>query len=317
MTGQEGHVAMMDFSGQVVVVTGAGRGLGRRYALDIAARGGAVVVNDRGTSLAGNGVDHAPADGVVEEIRQAGGQAVPSYASVTDPNEAASAVSLALSEFGRLDAVINNAGIMRMPQFAELSLDGLSAHLEVHVMGSVNICRAAWPHFTKVGYGRIVNTVSGAIFGLSGGCEYGPAKGAVFAFTRSLAVEAASKGIKVNAIAPQGMTRMLTESGLDDDVKARLSEQMRPELVAPGALYLAHPDCTLNGETLEVSGGRVGRITLSANAGIVDPLLTPEMIRDRLDEVMDETTLAAWSSADERYRRRAYGQKAGPGSREQ
>jgi NAD(P)-dependent dehydrogenase (short-subunit alcohol dehydrogenase family) len=298
-------MADLNFAGRIVVITGAGRGLGAHYARAYAARGAAVVVNDLGTSLVGENTSTEPADEVVDEIRRNGGQAVATYGSVSTVEGAREVVDTAVAEFGRIDTVVNNAGIMHMLPFEEVTPDGLRRHLDVHVMGTAMVCQAAWPHMTAQGYGRIVNTVSGGMFGLPGLCEYGPAKGGVFAFTRSLALEGQSHGILVNAIAPQASTRMLQASGLDPGLRERLDEIMKPALVVPGVLYLGHEACSISGETIAVSGGKVCRIGLTYNDGFTDPALTPEMIRDRLDEVMDESSARIWTSATSRYEERA------------
>lgn len=296
----------LTYEDRVVIVTGAGRGLGRDYALGFARRGAAVVVNDLGTALDGGGTpDGQLAEDVVQEIRRAGGRAVGNHDSVGDVSGAAAVVDTALSTYGKVDTLVNNAGIMVMKPFEEVTLDGLERHLRVHVVGTFLTCKAVWPHMKSRKYGRIVNTVSGGIFGLPQLAEYGPAKGGVFAFTRSLALEALEHGIRVNAIAPQGSTRMLQAAGLSPEVRAQLDQKMKTVSVVPGALFLGHECCTLNGETLAVSGGKVCRIGLTYNDGIVDAELTPEMIRDRLGEILDESTARVWTSATARYELRA------------
>ena len=299
-------MAELSYANRVVVITGAGRGLGREYAMAFAKRGASVVVNDLGTTLTGDGApSNQPADEVVAEIKAAGGKAIAHHASVASAEGAQDLIATAIRSFGQLDAVVNNAGVLNMKPFDQVTLEGLQRHLAVHVIGSFLVCKAAWPHMVAKKYGRIVNTISGGIFGLPGLAEYGPAKGGVFAFTRSLAQEALEHGIRVNAIAPQGSTRMLHASGLTPDLRERLDKIMKPELVAPGPLYLAHEDCTINGETLAVSGGKVCRIALTYNDGFSDAGLTPEMIRDRIDEVLDPSSAQVWTSATSRYEERA------------
>ena len=299
-------MADLSYADRVVVITGAGRGLGREYALAFARRGAAVVVNDLGTTLTGDGApSDQPADEVVAEIQHEGGKAVAHHASVASVEGAKDLIDTAIRSFGHLDAVVNNAGVLNMKPFDQVTLEGLQRHLAVHVIGSFLVCKAAWPHMVARKYGRIVNTISGGIFGLPGLAEYGPAKGGVFAFTRSLALEALEHGIRVNAIAPQGSTRMLHASGLTPDLRERLDKIMKPALVVPGPLYLAHEDCAINGETLAVSGGKVCRIALTYNDGFSDPELTPEMIRERIDEVLNPSSAKVWTSATSRYEERA------------
>jgi NAD(P)-dependent dehydrogenase (short-subunit alcohol dehydrogenase family) len=284
------------FDGQVVIVTGAGRGIGRSHALLLAARGARVVVADQGAALDGTGSSAGPADDVVREITEQGGEAVACHASVAREQEAAGIVATALDVFGRLDAVVNNAGISDPGDFGTLSGDQFRAMLDVHFFGTLFVTRAAWPHFVRADYGRVVNTVSEAMLGgFPEMCSYGAAKGAVFGLTRNLATEGVKHGIRVNALAPRAHTRMsasqaeklasmLSISQADMDA---INASMPPDLCAPGAVYLAHGSCALNGEILQVGMGGAARIAVIQTPGITTPSLTPEDIADSLETVMN------------------------------
>ena len=197
------------FDGRVVIVTGAGRGIGRRHALLLAAKGARVVVADYGVGIDGGGSTPEPAEDVVKEIKDAGGEAVAHYASVADELGAKAIVDTAIDAFGRLDIVINNAGIHDPALFDAASVEQFQKMFGVHFFGSLFVSRAAWPHFVEAGYGRIVNTVSEAMLGgIPELTSYGSAKGAVFGLTRNLATEGSAHGIRVNALAPRAYTRM-------------------------------------------------------------------------------------------------------------
>jgi len=190
------------FAGRVAVVTGAGRGIGRAYAHLLGARGAQVVVNDLGGSMAGDGVDTGPAAAVVDEITAAGGTAAADTNDVSTVAGGAALIEGAVERFGRVDALVNNAGIIRWAGMPEADADNLERHLAVHVGGSFHTTRAAWLHMVERGYGRIVMTTSAGVFGLPNNLGYAAAKGAVIGLTRSLAVAGARHGIGVNAIAP-------------------------------------------------------------------------------------------------------------------
>jgi NAD(P)-dependent dehydrogenase (short-subunit alcohol dehydrogenase family) len=235
---------------------------------------------------------------VVAEIRATGGEAAPSYASVADEAGAASIVDTAIEAFGRLDAVVNNAGIHDPARFESLTADRFRRMLDVHFLGTLFVLKAAWPHFVAAGYGRIVNTVSEAMLGgIPELTSYGAAKGAVFGLTRNLATEGAAHGIRANAIAPRAHTRM-SESSSDalsemlsipkDDMEA-IKASMPPEHCAPAAVFLAHESCPLNGEVLQVGMGGVARLAVVHAHGINKQTLTAEDIADNLDTIMDVT----------------------------
>jgi NAD(P)-dependent dehydrogenase (short-subunit alcohol dehydrogenase family) len=284
------------FDGRAVIVTGAGRGVGRGHAMLLAARGAKVVVADLGAKLDGSGSSSGPADEVVKEIQAAGGEAVACAASVADEAGAASIVQTALDAFGRVDVVVNNAGIAEPDWFEDLSIERFRRMVDVHYMGTVNVTFAAWPHMVKAGYGRIVNTCSEAMLGMSPkNTSYGGAKGGVFGFTRNLALDAARVGLRVNAVAPRANTRlsgppiMAHVYDVPEEVFAAgdTLARFRPELVAPVAAFLAHESCELNGEVLVAGAGQVMRIAVLQNEGFTKDELTPEDVADNLDKVMD------------------------------
>jgi NAD(P)-dependent dehydrogenase (short-subunit alcohol dehydrogenase family) len=284
------------FDDRVVIVTGAGRGVGRAYALLLAAKGARVVVADNGGAIDGSGGSSAPADDVVREIIEAGGQAVACHASVADESGAASIVDAALDACGRIDAVVNNAGIHDPGLFCELGVEQFRAMLDVHFFGTLYLCRAAWPHFTRAGYGRVVNTVSEAMLGgIAELSSYGSAKGAVLGLTRNLATEGPPLGIRVNAVAPRAYTRMsashsekLSElMSIPADVMDQINASMPPELCAPAVAYLAHESCSLNGEILRAGMGSVARVAVLQTQGLTKDALTAEDIAAGIDTVLD------------------------------
>ena len=286
------------FDERVAIVTGAGRGIGRSHALLLASRGARVVVADVGGDIGGTGSSHGPADDVVDEIRASGGEAVASYASVAESDEAASIIETALDAFGRIDVVVNNAGIHDPGLFETLSTDQFRGMLDVHFFGALFVTRAAWPHFTAAGYGRIVNTASEAMLGgIPELTSYGAAKGAVFGLTRNLATEGARLGIRVNALAPRAYTRMSASSSdaladmmaMPREVMDQVNASMPPGLCAPAAAFLAHESCPLNGEVLQVGMGGVARLAVVHTQGISKDSLTAEDIAENLDTILDVT----------------------------
>ncbi|WP_420639731.1 SDR family NAD(P)-dependent oxidoreductase [Candidatus Poriferisocius sp.] len=291
------------FRGRTVVVTGAGRGLGRAYALLLAELGATVVVNDRGTGVGGHGADGAPAARVVEAITTAGGSAVADASDVADPDGAAAMIHTAIEVGGRLDAVINNAGIMRWGGPDKTDPADLDDHVAVHLSGAFNTTRAAWPHFVERGYGRVVNTASTGMLGLATNLAYAAAKGGVVGLSRSLAVAGRRHGIRVNVLAPAAMTRMAGPgAALPND--AATNHPLDPALAAPMAALLAHEDCPVSGEILVAGGGRFSRLFFASTPGWLTGGAPPSLddLLDHWDVITSEANytvpadLGAWSA---------------------
>ncbi len=287
------------FDNRVAIVTGAGRGLGRAQALLLASRGAAVVVNDFGCSTEGEGGgDPEPARAVVAEIQSAGGSAIADWHSVADEQGIRALVETAVSKFGRLDIVVNNAGINIVRPFHEMSTEELRRLMDVHYFGPAFMARFAWPHLSVSGKGRIVNCVSGAVFGLADYGGYGAAKGAVFVLTRALAEEGKQVGIKVNAFGPYAGTR-LANASLAPEIARLMDKRQPPSLVAPIIGYMAHDDCAFTGEVLTGSAGRVSRWRLGEVDGFADPELSIESIANNLDAIITEEKFHPWANAEE------------------
>jgi NAD(P)-dependent dehydrogenase (short-subunit alcohol dehydrogenase family) len=276
-------MAEIGFEGKVAIVTGAGGGLGREHALLLASRGAQLVVNDLGGSVDGTGASAGPAQKVVEEIEAAGGVAVADTNSVASKEGGEAMVQTALDAFGRVDIVINNAGILRDKSFANMTDELWDAVLDVHLRGAMCVTRAAWPHLREQNYGRVVCTSSSAgIFGNFGQTNYGAAKMGLVGFTRALAQEGAKYNIKANAIAPVAKTRMT------EDILGPLVDKLDPALVAPVVAWLVHEDCPVSGDIFSVGGGRVARIFVAEGPGYFKKDLSVEDVRDNWEAVVLE-----------------------------
>ena len=257
---------MHSFEGRVAVVTGAGRGIGRAYALLLASRGARVVVNDLGGSMQGVGVDGAVASTVAAEIEAAGGSALADEHDVASPDGAQALIDAALERFGRLDILINNAGIIRWAGLPDVDAENLERHLAVHVLGSFNTTRAAWPHMVEQGYGRIVMTTSSGVFGLPKNLSYATAKGGVIGLTRSIATMSEAHGIKVNLIAPAALTRMAGPGADDGRQPRRPWRRARWRRWWPSSPTRT---CPVNGEIYAAGAGRFARIFIASTPGYV------------------------------------------------
>jgi NAD(P)-dependent dehydrogenase (short-subunit alcohol dehydrogenase family) len=283
------------FDGKVVVITGAGRNLGREYALLLASRGARVVVNDLGVGISDtDGVAEAPptnpADDVVAEIAAAGGEAVASYDSIATAEGGHAIVQAALDAWGTVDVVVNNAGQVRMAPFAELTDDMITTVVDTQLCGPLNVSRPAWAVMAANGGGRFVNVSSGAAFGgVPGGAVYGMAKMGVVGLTRAMASEGAPLGIAANVIAPYAKTRPETGFGPFPPSDA-LNEWLHPRLIAPLVGWLAHESCEVSGETFSVGGGHYARVLLTLAHGLVDRDATIETIAAGASEILDSPT---------------------------
>lgn len=280
---------LLRFDGRTAIVTGAGGnpGLGREHVLLLARRGANVVVNDIGRTEAPNYQGAACAESVAEEIRAAGGQAVADTHSVADEIGAAAVVRTAIETFGGLDILVNNAGISLAVPFDEMSSADMQRHVDINLMGTTWMCRAAWPYMRERGYGRIVNTGSGAFAGQWGLAIYGASKGGIFSLTRALAVEGETIGIKVNTVHPGGFTRMLLAQQFDTSPMYTYAHEHLPaRLASPAVAFLAHEACPVTGECFDSMGGEVRRVYIAQSDGIADANLTVETVASRWQEIM-------------------------------
>ncbi len=288
------------------MITGAGGGLGKHYALLLASRGARIVVNDTGGSVTGDGSDVAAADAAAEEIRQRSGQAIADSHSVTSPEGGQAIIDTALRAWGRVDIVINNAGIVGDANFEDMTADRLEPLIDVHLKGAFFVTRPAWKVMREQRYGRVLNTCSAAgILGAQRMSNYGAAKAGLIGLTRVLAAEGAEHDIKVNAIAPIAYTRMLTHSidgatgrpAVQNDAAAQAVleglvsqylQKLDPAQVAPVVAFLTHRDCPVSGEIYTVGAGHVARFFIGRTKGFYSPALTMEEVRDHFEEIRDE-----------------------------
>ncbi len=288
----------IDFSGRVAIVTGAGNGLGRSHALMLAERGAKVVVNDLGGAVDGTGKSAAAADEVATLIKSKGGSAVANYDSVTDMEGAKRIAQTALDSFGRIDVLINNAGVLRDKTLAKMDLDAFRFVVDVHLNGSANCTQAVWAAMKEQGYGRIVMTSSGAgLYGNFGQSNYGAAKMGLVGLMNVLKLEGARCGILVNTVAPIAATRMTA-----DMMPAHTLPYLRPEYISAAAAYLASEACTQSGLVMSAGAGYFACARMEESAGVfydVDRTPAPEMVAERFDEIFDFSRARHYESAPE------------------
>jgi NAD(P)-dependent dehydrogenase (short-subunit alcohol dehydrogenase family) len=287
------------FDDRVAIVTGAGAGIGREHALLLASRGAKVVVVDPGGSVEGRGNANAVADKVVDEIRKTGGEAIASYASVTDESAAQSIVDAAMKTWGRVDILVNNAGILRDKAFNNMSMQDFRECSDVHYMGTVYCTKAAWPAMRERKYGRIVVTTSGSgTSGNFGQANYGAAKMAVNGFMNVLRLEGGKYNILINAISPSARTRMT-----EDLLPPHLREFMKPEFISPAVAWLCSEKCNITGEIITASGAGYARLQYYRSEGVqFDPLepVTVEMIDEAMPKILDMSNAAPQTRNRER-----------------
>ena len=267
--------AELRYDNRVAVVTGGGRGLGRAYALLLAARGAKVVVND---------VDDGPAHDVAAEINTAGGEAIPCTESVTTPAGGKAIVGAALDHFGRIDVLVHNAGNVRPASLRDISYEDFDAVLDVHLRGAFHVVRPAFPLMCDGGYGRIVLTSSiGGLYGNHEVANYAVAKAGVIGLSNVAAIEGASHGVRSNVIVPAAVTRMA--EGIDTSAYP----PMGPDLVAPAVAWLAHESCSVTGEMLIALAGRVASAVVAETPGIYRPSWSIEDVAANIDAIRDDT----------------------------
>jgi NAD(P)-dependent dehydrogenase (short-subunit alcohol dehydrogenase family) len=275
-------VPELRFDDRVAVITGAGRGLGRAYALLLASRGARVVVNDTGGSLRGEGADAGPAEQVVKEITAAGGEAVACTESVATAEGGRAVIASALDHYGRIDVLIHNAGIVRYAPLTDMTYEDFDAVLDVHLRGAFHVVRPAFPLMCQAGYGRVVLTSSvGGLYGSPQVGSYAVSKAGMIGLSNVVALEGAAAGVTCNVIVPAALTRMA--EGIDTSAYP----PMGPELTAPAVGWLAHESCSISGEMIVSIAGRVARAFIAETPGVYRPSWTIEQVGGQIDAIRD------------------------------
>ncbi|WP_210686410.1 SDR family NAD(P)-dependent oxidoreductase [Mycolicibacterium sp. GESEQ-9] len=275
-------MSTLRFDERVAVITGAGRGLGREYALLLASKGAKVVVNDPGGSLTGDGSDAAPAQQVVDEITTAGGEAIAVTDSVATAEGGQAIIDKAVERFGRIDILIHNAGTVRRGSLKELTYNDFEAVLDVHLRGAFHVVRPAFPLMCDSGYGRVVLTSSiGGLYGNHEVANYAAAKAGILGLCNVVALEGAADGVLCNAIIPGAVTRMA--EGLDTSAYP----PMGPDLVAPAVGWLAHETCSVTGEYFVAIAGRLARAAVVESPGVYQPSWSMEQVGEQMARIRD------------------------------
>lgn len=287
------------FDGRVVIVTGAGGGIGRSHALLLASRGASVIVNDIGIDMAGEGRSGNPAHAVVAEIEASGGSAIANMDDISDENGANRLIDAAIKGYGRVDVVVHNAGICTFIPFAEMTYQDYRRVISVHQDGAFLLAKAAWPHMLRQNYGRFVFISS--LANMAKIAHYAAAKSSLIGFVRSLAAEGADNNIRSNALSVLAYTRMMSgyfhrDSGHADiglfgqaEMEKWWQDNLRPEQVSQVVGWLAHESCDISGETLLTGGGHVARQFTGVTAGYSDAGLTPELVKAHREEILSVT----------------------------
>lgn len=270
------------FDGRVAVITGGGRGLGREYALLLAARGARVLINDNGSALDGSGGDAGPAQALVDEIKATGGEAVANTDSVATPEGGKAIIEAALDNFGKVDILIHSAGNSRFCPLETLSHEEFRSVVDIHLLGGFNVVQPCFPLMMKAGYGRVVLTGSiGGIYTMPTVAPYAVSKSGMIGLNQAIAIEGADRGIKSNIILPGASTRMV------EGVDTSTFPPMGPELVAPVVGWLAHEACSISGEMIISAAGRVARAFITESEGVYQADWTIEKMAARIDEIRD------------------------------
>jgi NAD(P)-dependent dehydrogenase (short-subunit alcohol dehydrogenase family) len=277
-------MADRNFDGRVAVITGAGRGLGRAYALLLGSLGAKVVVNDLGGALRGDGPDTSVAQSVADEIVAAGGEAIANTDSVATPEGGRAIVQAALDTWGRIDALIHNAGNVRYGSIREISYEDFRSVVDVHLMGAFHVVQAAFPHMQDAGYGRIVLTSSiGGVYGNKRVVNYGVSKSGMIGLANVAALEGEDCNVKCNVIVPSAVTRMA--EGID----VSQYPPMEPDLVAPAVAWLAHEDCSVTGEMIAAIAGRIARLFIAETPGVYQPSWTLDQVAQAAPDILAKT----------------------------